>query len=175
MGEDHNPLRFRRDCGSTLQGNFCPKRYGSPFLPFADSSGSPRFSAINANRSCRFNQLPHFFIRGLRKILVPNADGVKRHGCHAAYNIIHLFPEFIADLWRCRRNGDDDPFGILPLRDITAARIVEPVARPSSTRITVRPSTLSGGRFPRSAASRLLSSCSSCLVTASTALVGILI
>jgi hypothetical protein len=34
-------------------------------------------------------------------------------------------------------------------RPATAARMVDPVARPSSTRITVRPVTSSGGRVPR--------------------------
>src|SRR5207253_2228079 len=51
----------------------------------------------------------------------------------------------------------------------TAARIDEPVARPSSTRITVLPRTSGGGRPSRYSRSRRLSSAASASVTASIA------
>lgn len=49
----------------------------------------------------------------------------------------------------------------------TAARMVEPVARPSSTRITVRPRTSTGGRSPRYSRSRRSSSARSSTSTSS--------
>jgi len=81
------------------------------------------------------------------KNLVPNADGVKRHGCHATQisstsALNHRKPPRPVGTAMMIR------LGFCLLRDITAARMVEPVRgrRPPGSRKALN---VERGRFPR--------------------------
>ena len=122
-------------------------------------SFSDRVPGVNARRS--LEKRAHFIVARLREVLIPGADGKQRGGRHDAYEVVDLRSELIRCRGRWTGTATMIRAGCCRRSATTAARMVEPVAMPSSTRITVRPRTSGRGRLPRYASSRRSSSRSS--------------
>src|SRR2546425_10703582 len=112
-------------------------------------------------------QIADLLIGRLREILIPDPDCVEWLRRHRADDVIRLLAHRVARLGRRDRDGTTMRAGPRCRNALTAATIVAPVARPSSTRITVRPRISTGGRLPRYRRSRRASSSRSRAVTVS--------
>src|SRR5579872_5683304 len=81
-------------------------------LPISCSSESKSLSApvsgVSVLRISFIEDLVDFFIRGLRKIFVPEPDRLERLGRSQTDDVDAVAAEFVAGLFRGDRNGDDD-------------------------------------------------------------------
>ena len=96
-----------------------------------------------------FKEVAYFFVSRLRKVFVPETNRVKLFWSDNTDQLIYLR---LKRLTRCRRSDRDSNNNARGCRFLTvaiAARIVAPVAMPSSTRMIVRPCTSEAGRSPR--------------------------
>jgi len=60
-----------------------------------------------------FQEFANFAIGGLRKIVVPDADGLKRLGCLGANDLVDMFAKLGAGGRRSYRDSDNDALGLL--------------------------------------------------------------
>ena len=103
----------------------------------------------------------YFTIGDLGEILIPGSDGVEGFGSGQAHDFIGFAAQRVASVFRAHGHGDDNSLGVLPPKRANRGDIVEPVARPSSTTITSRPSISTKERVPRYRRPRLpISRCS---------------
>ena len=120
-------------------------------LPRRDASG--RFARVLLSGTGE--EVADLLVGRLREVVVPPTDaveGLRRRDAHG-----HVGPrlEFRTGS-RGRPTGTTTRAGSRRRRATTAARMEEPVARPSSTRMTVRPRTSGAGPPPRSSHARPL-------------------
>src|SRR5262245_5191930 len=97
----------------------------------------------------RIEQFANLLVCGLREVPVPQADGVERLGGYCADDLSASFSKSSQVSGAPIGTATTICAGCCWRKASTAARIVEPVARPSSSRMTVRPRTSGRGRTPR--------------------------
>jgi len=115
-------------------------------------------AVTGSGRRVEFVCLPQKFadllVRQLRKHFIPEPHCKKRLWSSETNNFIYCVSEFVARFAGCNRHCHNDAFRVLML----AAYMVEPVAKPSSTRIISRFRICGRGRSPWIARSRRASS-----------------
>lgn len=117
--------------------------------------------AICAARSVPREDVLHIFVLQLREVLVPLADAEERRRRGEADERSASAERAVQASFEATGTATTIRAAWRRRSESTAARIVQPVAIPSSTTIAQRPATSSGGRFRRNAASRRASSSSS--------------
>ena len=86
-----------------------------------------------------FQQSLYFLVAGLVKVLIPPPHGAKRLWCGGADDLIGHALQLPAAFGGTDRHRGHQTRRLLLVGTSRAARMVEPVASPSSTTITVRP------------------------------------
>lgn len=95
----------------------------------------------------RLEQPDHFLIAHLRKGLVELPHRIKHFRCAQAHHLIGIGFHFRQRIGRGTGTAQIIFFGDLARNACNAAIIVDPVASPSSTTMTMRPDGLCGGRI----------------------------
>jgi hypothetical protein len=81
--------------------------------------------------------LAYFVVADLWELLVPGSHRIERVRSDNALDFIRLMAKVFAGLGRAGRHSHHNLAGSMLPNSFTAARMVEPVASPSSTRITI--------------------------------------
>ena len=121
---------------------------------------------VARDRCRRVEQRAHFVVRGLGEMLVPRTDRVEGARCAHCDHRIRDLGELVHRFGRGNRHRKNDPTCAVRTSDLHRGAAVPPVAMPSSTMMTVRPSTDAIGRPRRYNEPRLSSSARSRASTA---------
>ena len=93
--------------------------------------------------------MAHLVVRRLPKIVIPETDGVKRFRSLGADHLVDDVAHRFADEREATGTAPTSQAGFPSRKASAPARSVDPVARPSSTRMTVLPVTSGGAWEPR--------------------------
>jgi hypothetical protein len=100
-------------------------------------------------RARSFEKLAYFIVGSLREIAVPRADGEEGLRRFRAHYDVHLITKILAHIDDGNRTATTISPGFCLRSASTAARIVDPVASPSSIKMAVRPAMVCPSRPPR--------------------------